>query len=126
MSIFSWLFKSKKQMANPNTKWVKIGKYKITSHAQNRIVDKSRNLSKTDLLVNLFGNSKNSEIYKHENDNQYDRVNRRNRTITHITSKNNVVKTIRKFHNNSQGCYVAYKNFKGETTNGIKKRKNKN
>lgn len=33
---------------------------------------------------------------------QYDRTNYHNRTITHITLKNNMVKTIRKFHKNKK------------------------
>lgn len=43
MSIVSFLFKSKKEMSKPNTKIVKVGKYKLASHRQNRIVDKTKN-----------------------------------------------------------------------------------
>lgn len=33
-------------MAKENTKHVRIGKYEVSSHAQNRTVDTSRNLKK--------------------------------------------------------------------------------
>ena len=54
MSILSFLFKPKKKMAKKNTKRVKIGKYTITKHAQNRIVDASRKLNKFDVISTLF------------------------------------------------------------------------
>ncbi len=84
---YNWiLLKPKKEMAKKNTKHLRMGKYEITSHAQNRIVDKSRNLTKNDMLVNLFGKSKNSKFYKYKDGTiQYDRINDKNRTITHIT-----------------------------------------
>ena len=111
MSLITWLIKPKKQMAKPNTKWVKLGKYQVTSHAQNRVAQKDRNLKKRDMLKNLFGKSKNSNPYKHKDGSiQYDRVNDKNRTITHIT-KTNHVKTIKKYHNNVRGKREAYKNF---------------
>ncbi len=54
MSILSFLFKPKKEMAKKNTKRVKVGKYTITKHAQNRIVEENRNINKIDVLDNLF------------------------------------------------------------------------
>ena len=54
MSILGFLFKSKKEMAKKNTKIVKVGKYTITKHAQNRIVEESRKIGKIDVLENLF------------------------------------------------------------------------
>lgn len=116
MSILSWLLKPKKEMAKTNTKWVKVGKYNITSHAQNRLADSKRNLTKKDMLINLFGNSRNSKIYYHKNDDtyQYDRVNEKNRTITHITTKNNV-KSIHKFHKKNSN--KQYRNFRGNYEN---------
>ena len=54
MSILGFLFKSKKEMAKGNTKHIKVGKYTLTSHAQNRIVDKTRKMDKVDVLDNLF------------------------------------------------------------------------
>ena len=53
MSILGFLFKPKK-MAKKNTKNVKVGKYTITKHAQNRIVEESRKIDKIDVLENLF------------------------------------------------------------------------
>ena len=101
MSILSWLLKPKKEMAKVNTKHVQIGKYKVTSHAQNRTVDPTRKLKKKDMLINLLGiTSKNSKTYTHtDGTKQYDRVNDKNRTLTHIVNKTNVVKSINKFHN---------------------------
>lgn len=54
MSILSWFLKSKKEMAKKNTKHVKLGKYTITSHAQNRTVDPTRKTTKFDVVDNLF------------------------------------------------------------------------
>lgn len=54
MSILGFLFKSKKEMAKKNTKRVKVGKYTITKHAQNRIAEETRNINKIDVLDNLF------------------------------------------------------------------------
>ncbi|MGN1227921.1 MAG: hypothetical protein ACI4TX_04685 [Christensenellales bacterium] len=101
MSIIKWFFKTKKEMGKTNTKRVKLGKYTISSHAQNRIADKKRNLKKKDMVINLFGNSTNSNLYERNNTTQYDRLNKKNRTITHIT-QNNVVKTIHKYHKKSE------------------------
>lgn len=113
MSILSYLFKPKKEMAKKNTKRVKVGKYTVTTHAQNRNVDPSRHLKKSDMIINLFGKrSKNSKIYTHTDGTaQYDRVNDKNRTITRITKKGNNVKTIQKYHNTPKGKKGAYKNF---------------
>lgn len=114
MSILSWLLKPKKEMAKENTKHVRIGKYEISSHAQNRTVDTSRNLKKKDMLINLLGKaSKNSKTYTHtDGTKQYDRVNDKNRTLTHIVNKTNVVKSINKFHDTQRARKQAYKNFK--------------
>lgn len=54
MSIVSFLFKPKKEMAKKNTKSVRVGKYTITKHAQNRIIEESRKINKLDVLENLF------------------------------------------------------------------------
>lgn len=110
MSLIGWLIKPKKEMAKPNTKWVRIGKYKVTSHAQNRVANPKRKLTKGDMIINLYGKSKNSRVYYHNKSKsfQYDRVNGNNRTITHITS-NNHVKTINRFH--KKDSHKQYKNF---------------
>ncbi len=103
MSIIGFLFKPKKEMANPNTKYVRMGKYTITSHAQNRTVQPDKNLRKTDMVFNLFGCSKNSKIYTHKDGTkQYDRLNRKNQTITFITADKHRVKTIRKYHKSNE------------------------
>lgn len=103
MSILSWLMKPKKEMVKPNTKRVCIGKYKISSHAQNRISQPKRDLSKGDMLRNLYGRSTKSKVYKHnDGTSQYDKLNKHNRTITHIVNKTNDVKTIRKYHKKNE------------------------
>lgn len=43
MSLIGWLLKPKWLMAKKHTKNVKIGKYTISSHAQNRVADKKEN-----------------------------------------------------------------------------------
>ena len=100
MSILSWFLKPKKQMAKKNTPRVRIGKYKVSSHAQNRTVDPKRDLRKKDMVQNLCGRSIQSEPYLHKDKQtvQYDRLNKNNQTVTYITKKGNVVKTIRKYH----------------------------
>ena len=54
MSIIGFLFKSKNNMAKKNTKDVRVGKYTLTKHAQHRIVDPEKDLSKHNVLRNLF------------------------------------------------------------------------
>lgn len=112
MSIISFLFKPKKEMAKKDTKRVKVGKYEVSSHAQNRVVDPKRSLQKKDMIINLLGKSTNSKDYKYKDGTlQYDRVNDNNRTITNIVKNKNIVKTIKKYHNNKKGKKDAYKNF---------------
>jgi hypothetical protein len=113
MSIISWFLKPKYKMARPDTKHVRMGKYVITSHAQNRTVDPARKLKKKDMVVNLLGKaSKNSKTYAYKDGTlQYDRVNDKNRTVTHITHNGQKVKTIQKYHNNAKGKKDAYRNF---------------
>lgn len=54
MSLISFIFKNKKSMAEPYTKRVKLNKYTLTSHAQNRIVDKTRKLTKFDVIDDYY------------------------------------------------------------------------
>lgn len=123
MSIISFLLKSKKEMKKEDTKWIKVGKYTLSSHAQNRIVDLKRDLKKKDMLQNLFGKSENSELYKHKDGSiQYDRVNPHNRTLTHIIQQKNVVKSINRYHNNNSSKRQAYKNFKNKGWYCMKKK----
>ena len=95
MSILGFLFKPKKEMAKKNTKSVKVGKYTITKHAQNRIVEKSRNINKIDVLDNLF--TKPNAITKVKYDKlgqpSYNRVGKR--ATTGINPINNNVVTCR-------------------------------
>ena len=104
MSILSWFLKPKRAMAKENTKHVRMGKYKISSHAQNRTADKKRKLTKRDMVQNLFGKSLESKPYVHHDGKtvQYDRLNKKNRTVTHIVTGRNLVKTIRKYHKENE------------------------
>ena len=54
MSILSWFLKPKRNMAKPNTRMVRIGKYRITPHAQNRLIERDRYTPKWDMVDNLF------------------------------------------------------------------------
>ena len=112
MSILGFLFKPKKEMAKKDTPRVRMGKYTVSSHAQNRVVDPKRDLKKTDLVRNLFGRSIQSKPYKHKDGTkQYDRANRHNRTLTNVTCNEKVVKSIRKYHKKDER--KALKNFGG-------------
>ena len=116
MSIIGFLLKPKKEMAKKDTPRVRMGKYTISSHAQNRVVEPKRHLKKTDLVRNLFGRSIQSKTYKHKDGTkQYDRVNRHNRTLTNITCHEKVVKSIRKYHKRDES--KALKNFGGNHGN---------
>ena len=124
MSILSWFFKPKKSMAKKDTSHVRIGKYEVSSHAQNRVVDPSRGLKKKDMVTNLLGKSQNSPVYHHKDGTvQYDRVNEKNRTITHITEKQNVVKTISRFHDTERAKKQVYKNFDKEKKQCVSRKK---
>lgn len=107
-------------MAKKYTRHVRIGKYKVSSHAQNRIVDKSRGLRKKDMIINLLGSSRNSPNYMHTDGTiQYDRVNEKNRTLTHIVNRTHVVKSINRFHDTPKARKQAYKNFNKENNNYV-------
>ncbi len=112
MSVFKWLVKSKKEMSEVNTRPVRIGKYTITSHAQNRVAQKDRKVSKLDMLRNLFGKpNKITEV-------EYDKVNRPayNRIgkvhTSAINPVNNNVASIRKISNSEKKKYNLKKKGK--------------
>lgn len=98
MSILGFLFKSKKKMANPKTKELKVGKYTLTRHAQNRIAEPKKDLSKRNVLRNLFGKSDVTKLYSYYGELQYDRIHRKTKIVTHISPKHRI-KTIHKVHN---------------------------
>jgi hypothetical protein len=115
MSILGWFLKPKKEMAKENTKHVRIGKYTISSHAQNRVADPSRKLAKKDMVQNLYGKAVKSEPYTYKDGTiQYDRLNKKNRTVTHITQKGKVVKSIRKYHSGKEAIKKEMKKFGGK------------
>lgn len=78
-------------MKKNNTKRVKVGKYTITVHAQNRIAEESRRINKLDVLDNLFTKPNGLSKVKYENRNpSYNRVGKRVTTIINPIN-NNVV-----------------------------------
>ena len=85
-------------MANPYTKEVKVGKYTLTKHAQKRIAEPKRKLTKHSVLRNLFGNSDVTGLYSYRGELQYDKIHRKTKIVTHISPKHRV-KTIHKVHN---------------------------
>ena len=96
--LLAFLFKPKKEMAKKGTPRVRMGKYIVSSHAQNRVVDPKRDLKKTDMVWNLLGRSFQTELYDNHGEKQYSRIHKKSRTKTNISDKN-VVKTIHKVHN---------------------------
>lgn len=82
-------------MAKPDTKRVKVGKYTISKHAQNRIVEPNRLIKKIDVLDNLF--TKPNGITKVRSDNfgrlSYNRIGKR--ITTSVNPKNNNVTSCR-------------------------------
>lgn len=99
MSIIGFLFKPRKEMAKENTKYVRVGKYTITKHAQNRIVDKTRKINKVDVLDNLFTKPNGVTKIKMSSKNRpsYNRIGKR--ITTSINPKNNNVITCRHVSN---------------------------
>ena len=95
MSILSWLFKSQKEMAQTNTQHVRLGKYTVTSHAQNRLVDPTRRTTKWDVVDNLFTKPHAMTSIKtdHFGRPSYNRVGRR--ITTSINPRNNYVVSLR-------------------------------
>ena len=94
MSVLSFLLKPKKEMAKKNTQRVKVGKYTVTRHAQNRIVEESRKINKLDVLDNLFTKPNGITKVKYENGKpSYNRVGKR--ATTSINPQNNNVVSCR-------------------------------
>lgn len=95
MSLLSWLFKPKKEMAKKNTKPVRVGKYTISSHAQNRVVQKDRNITKWGLIDNLFTKPNAIAVVKGQKPfRSYNRIGKR--LTTSINPDTNVVVTARR------------------------------
>lgn len=109
MSILSWLLKSKKEMAKPNTKQVRIWKYKISSHAQNQSVAPTRKVKKPDMLKNLLTKPNAISGIKIDNKGRqsYNRVGKKH--TTSINPKTNVVATIRPISRQDKRDYKLVK-----------------
>lgn len=93
MSLIGWFIKPKSRMAKKNTKNVKIGKYIVSSHAQNRVVDKERKLSKVDIPVNLLTKPvKITKVRIDEKGPSYQRVGKK--ATTSINPNNNKITSV--------------------------------
>jgi hypothetical protein len=95
VSILSFLLKNKTEMANTKTKHVRVGKYTLTSHAQNRIVDPTRKLEKIDVLDNLFTRPHGITNIKYDEQNRpsYNRIGKR--ATTSINPNNHYITSVR-------------------------------
>lgn len=95
MSVLGFLLKPKHQMAKENTRYIRVGKYTLTSHAQNRIVDKARKMGKADVLENLFTKPNGVTQIKYDGFGRpsYNRVGKR--ATTSINPTNNKVVSCR-------------------------------
>lgn len=102
MSLFSFFHKPIEEMKNKNTKRIKVGRYTISSHAQNQIADPRRNLKKTDLTSNLFLKADYVSKPEKREDGSYSYARIRGKVCTHIVPKNRLVKTIHKVHKPSK------------------------
>lgn len=102
MSLVSWFIKSKKDMSKKGTRNVRLGKYIVSSHVQNRVVEKERKLSKTDVPINLFTKPiRITKVRIDENGPSYQRIGKRSTTA--INPSNNKVTTIWKASSKKKG-----------------------
>lgn len=94
MSLLGFMLKSKKNMAKTNTRPIKVGKYNVTSHAQNRIVESKRRLKKTDVIDNLYLKPLATGPIKYDTKGRpsYSRIGRY--ATTQINPKNNNITSI--------------------------------
>ena len=81
-------------MAKTNTRPIKVGKYNVTSHVQNRIVEPNRYLKKTDVVDYLYLKPLTTGPIKYDKKGRpsYSRIGRY--AITQINSKNNNLTSI--------------------------------
>lgn len=94
MSILDFLLKSNEDMARKDTRIVRVGKYTLTKHAQNRIVDKNRKTAKWDVVDNLYRRPNGITAIKYDNGRpSYNRVGRR--ITTSINPTNNYITSCR-------------------------------
>ena len=98
MSLFSFFRKPIEEMKNTNNKRIKIGRYTISSHAQNQIANEKRNLKKIDLTSNLFLKADYVSKPEKRESGSYSYVRIRGKVCTHIVPKTRLVKTIHKVH----------------------------
>ncbi|MGM9969675.1 MAG: hypothetical protein ACI35S_04685 [Anaeroplasma sp.] len=105
MSTLSFLFKSKKEMSKDNTKPVKVGKFTISSHAQNRIVEPARRVTKSGVVSNLVREPLGVSRVKYDDENRpsYNRVG--NSVVTSINPDTSVVASVRRTNKNDAKKY---------------------
>lgn len=123
MSILGWFFKPKKEMAKSNTKPVRIGKYNVTSHAQNRTVEKARKLRKIDMVDNLLSKPLAITVTKIDKKGRpsYNRIGKK--AITAINPQNNNVCSIKRVNDRDAKRYDLEKRGKKYANKKVDKRK---
>ena len=97
MGLFRFLTKSWRSMARPHTKWVELNGFNLTSHAQNRIADPKRNISKMDVVDHFFSKplvETEASESKRDQSSEYYRIGKK--LISPIATLSNNVKTIRR------------------------------
>lgn len=93
MGLITWFLKPKRKMAKKDTRPVRLGKYIITPHAQNRVVERERKISKKDIPINLFTKPlKISKVKIDEKGPSYHRIGKK--ITTTINPTNNKVTTV--------------------------------
>lgn len=106
MSLFSFIFKRKKSMAKPYTKRIKLNKYTLTSHAQNKIVSKKHHMSKYDVIDDMYRKelyNTRPNVYKYDGSLEYKRIGRRLTSVIALKTKN--IKTLWKNDSDGNGTY---------------------
>ena len=96
MSLLSFILKSKKDMAKENTRPIRIGRYTLSKHVQNRIVNPTREVTKCGVISNLLRKPLGLGKIKIDSKNRlsYERIG--DRVVTAINPLTNVVATVRK------------------------------
>lgn len=106
MGWFKFITKSRKSMAKPHTKWLELNGFNLTSHAQNRIADPKRNISKMDVIDHFYSSPLlNTPIGKSKDDgtDEFYRIGKKLNSA--IAARTNNVKTIRRISDQDQKKY---------------------
>lgn len=103
MSILKFIFKPKREMAKPKTRRINLFGFVFSSHAQNRIADPKRNISKTSVIVH-FGSrplaTSEETISRNDGTKEFRRYGSKLTSV--VSSNGQVVKTL--WRNNKREC----------------------